>query len=495
MKKDSKDMITSFKLFESISSEGVKPAYLMTLSEYNEKVSPVLKEFTKWIKKNLQYYIVWDYSFINYITWNDFKEKELESFRRNKYSLGVEYIQKRWREMNGVEPEENIPDSVSKQFKEYKDFFSVVFGNTLRVDSDEVKSNKRAIKRAFENDTYLDMLRDGKITVDELTRICDSAGVKVQSGVLKKANVKPVVKKEDGKTPEEVTKIFNSIIRILTEFTSRKIEPYSLVTRMTRTTYGISYATISSFKFIVDNWKYLSDEQKEYINKTFPNYMYKIKEFTSKEEQKRTAENISYDEVLGPIIKQFKEGIQPMVDEQKEKINNGMRGNLSRILKDYETMTGSEFDKRYGDRYEVKDPYTRKPTGEIKYSMNQFWGSLYGRLIRMKDLNEREKVFSREILTAQNEYQAREHEKIEALFGRLRMKYPDLVDFKLEKPKRGVNGIEYFMTAYDKKGVIYNISTETIYAGGYNIQRLHLRWLMSVYCGGERVAIFKSGEE
>lgn len=495
MKKDSKDMITSFKLFESISSEGVKSAYLMTLSEYNEKVSPVLKEFSKWIKKNLQYYIVWDYSFINYITWEDYKEKELESFRRNKYSLGVEYIQKRWKEMNGVEPEENIPESISKQFKEYKDFFTVVFGSTERVDSDEIKSNKRAIKRAFENDTYLDMLRDGRITVEELTRICDSAGVKVQSGVLKKANVKPVVKKEAEKTPEEVTKIFNSIIRTLTEFTNRNVSPYTLVTRMTRTTYGVSYATVYSFKSMVDNWKYLSDEQKSYIEKTFPNYINKIKEFTSKEEQKRTAENISYDEVLGPIIKQFKEGIQPMVDEQKEKINNGMRGNFSRILKDYETMTGSEFDKRYGDRYEVKDPYSGKPTGEIKYTMHVFWGSLYGRLIRITNLDEREKVFSREILTVQNEYQSREHEKIEALFGRLRMKYPDLVDFKLDAPVRGVNGIEYYMKAYDKNGVEYRIMTETIYAGGYNIQRLHLRWLMSVYCGQERVAIFKSGDE
>ena len=81
------------------------------------------------------------------------------------------------------------------------------------------------------------------------------------------------------------------------------------------------------------------------------------------------------------------------------------------------------------------------------------------------------------------------------MFGRLRTKYPDLVDFELDLPKRGINGIEYFMKAYDKKGVIYNIITETIYAGGYNIQRLHLRWLMSVYCNGERISVFKSGDE
>lgn len=492
MKKDSKDMITSFKLFESISVD-IKPAYLMTLPEYTEKVSPVIKEFSKWIKKNLQYYIVWDYSFINYITWEDFKEKELESFRRNKYGLGVDYINKTWLRQNGVAPVETIPDSVSNQFKEYKNFFALVFGNK-RVDSDEGKSNKKSIRRAFEDDTYLDMLRDGSLTVDELTTICDSAGVRVQAGVLKKANVKPVVKKEEGKTSEEIQKIYGYILRGLTEFKKRNIDAYNLVTRMTRTTYGISYNTISTFKYMVDNWKYISDEQKSTIEKEYPDYFHKIKQSASKDEQKRTSENISFDKVLGPIIVKFKEGIQPMIDEQKEKINKSMRSSFSGILKDYETLTGTEFEKRYGKEYDVTD-YSGKPTGEKKISMRIFWETLYGRLIKMRDTGEREKSFAREILTAQNEYQFAEHEKVDALFGRLRFKYPDLVDFELKTPTRGVNGLEYYMTAYDKNGVVYRIMTETIYAGGYNIQRLHLRWLMSVYCGGERVAIFKSGDE
>ena len=127
--------------------------------------------------------------------------------------------------------------------------------------------------------------------------------------------------------------------------------------------------------------------------------------------------------------------------------------------------------------------------------MRNFWETLYGRLIKMRDTGEREKSLAREILTAQNTYQFAEHGKVDALFGRLRFKYPDLVDFELKTPTRGVNGLEYYMTAYDKNGVVYRIMTETIYAGGYNIQRLHLRWLMSVYCGSEKVAIFKSGDE
>lgn len=496
MKKQFNDMIITFKLFEAISIDGLKPAYLMNLPEYNEKVSPILKEFSKWIKKNLQYYIVWNYSFVNYITWEDFKEKELDSFRRNKFSLGVDYIQERWKKTNGIEPDENIPESISKQFKEYRDFFIHVFGekNLSHIEPDEMKSNKRSIRRAIQDNTYLDLLRSGEITGEKLTEICDSVGVKVPTGVLKKANVKPTSKKEAEKTTEEIQKIYANILRGLLDFKSRKQVAGSLVTRMTRNTYGISYSTVSTFKYMVDKWKYLTDEQKSTIEREYPDYSYKIKQLASKDEEKREAENISFDKVLGPIIQKFKEGIQPMVDEQKDKINKKMRSNFSNVLEDYETLTGSDFEKRYGSKYKVTDAYG-KSTGEEKYTLRKFWESLNGRLIKMKNAEEREQTLVREILNAQNEYQTNEHVKIEALFGRLRRKYTDLIDFELDSPKRGINGIEYFMKAYDKNDVIYNIITETIYAGGYNIQRLHLRWLMSVYCNGERISIFKSGDE
>ena len=42
-----------------------------------------------------------------------------------------------------------------------------------------------------------------------------------------------------------------------------------------------------------------------------------------------------------------------------------------------------------------------------------------------------------------------------------------------------LDGIEFVLSADSPEGKVV-IDTSTIYAGGYNIQRLHLRWLMHV---------------
>jgi len=487
MKKDKDNMITNFKLFETLSTKGLKPSYLMTLSEYKEKVSPILKDFLKYMKKNtLQYYIIDNYSCLNYITYPVYKEKELESFRRNKWNLGEDYVKKHWLERNGVLPETNIPENISKIVNEYLDFFTKVFGekNLSKIEFDETKGNKRSLRRAIEDDTYLNMLKNNEITVEKLTEIFDSVGVKVPVGILKRANVKPIVKTEE-KTDEQIQKIFNGILKNLQNFKDKNVNSYSLITRMKRDSFGISYATVYQFKHIVDNWKFLSDDQKSIIEKEFPDYSNKIKQFASKEEEKVKIENISFDKVLAPIIQKFKDGIQGIVDKQKKKIDEYYRSTYMSILDDYKTLTGTEFEKKHG--YPVIDKYTRDVKG---YSLNKFWNSTFGQLLKMK--NGVEKELDKIITKDQDEYQMREYDKIYSLFGRLRTKYPNLVDFELETPRKGKNGVEFTMKAYDPKGVIYNIYTETITAGGYNIQRYHFRWLMSVYVGGDRVAIFKS---
>jgi hypothetical protein len=77
----------------------------------------------------------------------------------------------------------------------------------------------------------------------------------------------------------------------------------------------------------------------------------------------------------------------------------------------------------------------------------------------------------------QKAFRQNEELKVEVLFHRLIKINPTLRDYTLTSP---YNGTEFTLTATNDKGVNYTINTNTITAGGYNIQRLHTRWLVTV---------------
>lgn len=77
----------------------------------------------------------------------------------------------------------------------------------------------------------------------------------------------------------------------------------------------------------------------------------------------------------------------------------------------------------------------------------------------------------------QKQFREGEEFKVELLFHRLLKKNPTLNNYTLSSP---YNGNEFTLNAVNDKGETIVIQTNTITAGGYNIQRLHTRWLVDI---------------
>ena len=74
-------------------------------------------------------------------------------------------------------------DEKNNYINKFKEFFTKDEIES-RVEQDELKSNKRSVRRAIDNGTYAKMLESGEITIERLNEIGDSVGVRIPRSVL-----------------------------------------------------------------------------------------------------------------------------------------------------------------------------------------------------------------------------------------------------------------------------------------------------------------------
>lgn len=190
---------------EEVVQDDFQPSYLMTLNEYREKVTPLIQAYKKFLKKNKDYFVKPNYYGIAHYSLEEALEqiddddsafarkskyadysnkKEKESSIRNNYSY------QKTRKFDEKYTQSPTPPNLISENKEFiqklKKYFTLNELND-RVEDDETKSNKRAVRRAIDNETYKELLSNKKVELSQLQKVSESVGIKLPKSIFDKA--------------------------------------------------------------------------------------------------------------------------------------------------------------------------------------------------------------------------------------------------------------------------------------------------------------------
>ena len=176
-----------------------KYSYLMTLEEYKESgIIDLLKEYRKFVKKNEKSLYSESYGSIadfrtleEYIELGDksplYSAEDIMGLPNKKsieQTIKDKFIDRKTR--YGKDPNdyyEVASKEVIEQNKKFREkilkYFALDKYGQIKIDNDELKSNKRAVRNAMENKIYAKLILDGKLSVDRLEQIADSVGVRI----------------------------------------------------------------------------------------------------------------------------------------------------------------------------------------------------------------------------------------------------------------------------------------------------------------------------
>jgi hypothetical protein len=170
-----------------------KKAHLMTLEEYQSLVASIITEFRKFLRKN-KYFVNMAYSGYELYSYPELVDAmeagkgvgyRFDFDKPDKYGRTKEQkLQEGWKEQTrGQEIEKEVPQAIIDQKNEYINKLTSIFGEAFMKygigESDIIKSNKRAVRYALDNDVYGKMIYDGEITIQELQPIFESVGVRM----------------------------------------------------------------------------------------------------------------------------------------------------------------------------------------------------------------------------------------------------------------------------------------------------------------------------
>ena len=297
---------------EKLKGQPDDPAYLMTIEEYQQKVTPLIQEYRKFLRKNDEYFRNTDYGGLRVV---DLQEV-IDSFNAGK-NIGGHFRlvtdPKDW-ETRTYTPEQqarkkfayyktgdfnedftadptpqNVLDQKNDFLKKFKKYFTKEEIDR-RVENDELKSPKRAIRRAIDNSTYKTLLENKEVTFEQLERVANSVGVRLPKSIFSKSTQNQMdYEKKLGELTRNLPKISqDNLIKMINEIliSVKPLEKEIFENEMDRYSHII---------------KRLYDQQKvreEEINVSLPFYAEIFNYTTSKERTLGDRKDIVFKEQL-----------------------------------------------------------------------------------------------------------------------------------------------------------------------------------------------------
>lgn len=164
-------------------------AAFMTSANYKVEVSPLIKAFNKFMKKNEQYFKKADYNGFVYLTFPEYFSKSLEALKKQKlqFSDPEKYIKDSW--SNSCKTFDEVPVTILEQYHILYNQLIEYFGDFMnKIEGDETNNNKRSVRRAIDNNFYIEALKEEFITPEHLNDIFTSVGLRIPKNILELKN-------------------------------------------------------------------------------------------------------------------------------------------------------------------------------------------------------------------------------------------------------------------------------------------------------------------
>lgn len=248
--------------------------------------------------------------------------------------------------------------------------------------------------------------------------------------------------------------------------------PFSL-----RKTFGLSAGTAHVMKYISDAWGNLSDSQKHQLRIKFASlgrFFDWLDRRSGAEMSKKSATNPAG--VLKSIGDDIKSMMKSKIDDGADRLAGSISKSANQIYSDSVKLTPDEFAAKY---------YEKTPNWSRSMLARKFESSAKGKLLNAVRDNKLQQIIDRSVKL----YRETESEKIDSMVYKLGTRLGDIQSYDLGRMRDRNVGGEFHLKVVLANGSIVDVETELIFAGGYNVQVLHTRWLMKFKQNGKQITI------